>query len=91
MVQTIGEPAQEPAAVQTSLTVHASLSLQPAPAAFNEYEQVPLAQLPTGLWHWLGGVLQTIVEPLHAPEPLHWSLSVQGLVSLHAAPIALNG
>ena len=86
-----GVPAQTPAAVHTSLSVHGLPSLHVEPAGLVTTAQTPAVQ--TACWHWSAGAGQSfalwqvrqpwISVPAHTPA-VHTSLSVHGLASSHA-------
>jgi len=78
-------------AVQVSVCVHASPSLQDAPSARVGFEQTPVAglQVPAA-WHWSLGAQVVEVPATHAPA-VQTSLCVQALPSLQLEPFAAAG
>lgn len=83
------EPEQSPA-VQTSLEVQPSPSLQSVLSGAAGFEQPEAGLHVPATWHWSEAVHTTVVPPAH--EPLwHFSPLVHALLSLHAVPLALLG
>jgi hypothetical protein len=78
-------PAQMPA-VQTSLKVHASPSLQPVPLGLLVGVQPPEPLQVDTDWHWFG--VQTYAVPPQTP-PVQTSVCEQALPSLHPVPLGL--
>ena len=83
--QKMTGPTHLPAELQASGAVQSLPSSHFVPTGPGVYEQTPLEQAPLGKKQELGGVLQTLGLPAQVLPPLHTSLSVQLLPSLHAA------
>src|SRR5438132_1178244 len=90
-VQATGlAPTQAPAS-QVSVCVQALPSLHGAPLALAGLLQMPDAGLQTpAVWHWSAAVQATGLAPTQAPAS-QVSVCVQGLPSLHGAPLGLAG
>ncbi|WP_242370778.1 hypothetical protein [Anaeromyxobacter sp. SG26] len=79
-------PTHTADALQTSLSVHALLSLQLDPVAAT-CVTAPVAVLHPSVVHAFPSST-TFAVPTHCPDALHKSFSVQAFASLHACPVS---